>query len=112
MVWLDQPALVGFSFHNSSSQPVLGDQEAAREAALFLNLFLAKFSYLRGPLFLSGESFAGVYIPMITAELIKAQSSAFQVLEQTNLVCFCSQKKKASEWICDRESVVSLCFAS
>jgi hypothetical protein len=80
MLWLDQPALVGFSFHNSSSQPVLGDREAARESAEFLDRFLDKFFRLKGPLFLTGESFAGVYIPMLAAELIARNSFAFQRL--------------------------------
>ena len=59
VLWIDQPALVGFSFHNKSGSPVLGDKESARETAQFMELFLAKFSHLKGTLFFAGESFAG-----------------------------------------------------
>lgn len=68
MVYLDQPADVGFSYiddaGNTSSYPKT-TEEAALDVVTFLRLFAEAFPSLADrPIHLAGESFGGRYIPV------------------------------------------------
>ncbi len=63
VLFVDQPANgVGFSFGGNSS----GDNASAEDMATFLESFVAQFPLTRTrPWVFSGESYAGVYVPLL-----------------------------------------------
>lgn len=61
IIWIDQPAGVGFSLGTPKNQTM---EEVAQEFNGFLLQLYAKFAKLQGKrLWITGESFAGKYIP-------------------------------------------------
>ncbi|EPQ54184.1 alpha/beta-hydrolase, partial [Gloeophyllum trabeum ATCC 11539] len=63
VIWVDQPVGTGFS---EGTPDIADDSDLARELVGFLQQFLAVFTELSGSNFyLTGESFAGFYIPYI-----------------------------------------------
>ncbi len=73
VVWLEQPCGVGFSY-SSASQPASdytsGDTLAAADAYAFVKAFYAAYPEFGGrKMALTGESYAGKYVPML-AELL------------------------------------------
>jgi len=72
VLWIDQPAGVGFSVGSIHH----ADETAVAEHMLaFLRNFYAHFpKFIKMPLFVFGESYAGHYIPAIAARLVFAES--------------------------------------
>lgn len=71
VIYLEQPCGVGFSYSNTSSAYSMDDDEAARLNYAFLQRWLAEFPDLQGrPLWLTGESYAGMYIPRLIEQII------------------------------------------
>ncbi|KAH8887247.1 alpha/beta-hydrolase [Thozetella sp. PMI_491] len=70
LLFLDQPAGVGFSTAGGDSAPVtLG--EASDDFSAFLVQFVHAFpEYFRQGLYIAGESFGGRYVPRFTADII------------------------------------------
>jgi len=68
VVWLEQPAFVGFSYSNSSSDLNTGDVKAAEDNYLFLQKFLTSEwpEFAGRDLYFTGESYGGVYVPTLT----------------------------------------------
>ncbi|TFY81162.1 hypothetical protein EWM64_g2854 [Hericium alpestre] len=63
VIWVEQPAGTGFS---QGTPNVKNDDDLAMETVGFMQQFLEVFSELKGgDLFLTGESYAGFYIPYI-----------------------------------------------
>ncbi|KAI3521088.1 hypothetical protein L1887_10547 [Cichorium endivia] len=72
MLYLETPVGVGFSYDssNSSSYEVVTDAITARDNLVFLHKWFLKFpQYQQRDLFITGESYAGHYIPQL-AELM------------------------------------------
>ncbi|KAI3746610.1 hypothetical protein L6452_09047 [Arctium lappa] len=72
MLYLETPVGVGFSYDssNSSAYEVVTDVITARDNLVFLHKWFLKFpQYKQRDLFITGESYAGHYIPQL-AELI------------------------------------------
>uniref|UniRef100_A0A7R9YTY5 Carboxypeptidase n=1 Tax=Chlamydomonas euryale TaxID=1486919 RepID=A0A7R9YTY5_9CHLO len=77
MLFLESPAFVGFSYSNTSADRVVGDARTARDARLFLLGFIERFPHLRSnDLYLSGESYAGHYVPGLALEIVRANAKA------------------------------------
>merc|ERR1719336_2155989 len=74
VLWVDQPAGVGFSTGSLHH----GDESNVAEHMLaFLRSFYARFpKFLEVPLFVFGESYAGHYVPAIAARLVRAEGEA------------------------------------
>ncbi|WIA18548.1 hypothetical protein OEZ85_009991 [Tetradesmus obliquus] len=71
MLWLESPAYVGFSYSNTSSDAIVGDGRTAADARLFLLGFLKRFpQYATSDFYLSGESYAGHYVPNLAWEIV------------------------------------------
>ncbi|KAA1470650.1 alpha/beta-hydrolase [Dentipellis sp. KUC8613] len=63
VLWIEQPAGTGFS---QGDTDIHNDDELAAEVVGFMQQFLEVFSELKGSnFFLSGESYAGYYVPYI-----------------------------------------------
>ncbi|CAM0951735.1 unnamed protein product [Alopecurus aequalis] len=72
VLFLESPAGVGFSYSNRSSDYDLsGDQRTAEDAYIFLVKWLERFPEYKGRAFyISGESFAGHYVPELAATIL------------------------------------------
>ncbi|KAK9054344.1 hypothetical protein SSX86_025422 [Deinandra increscens subsp. villosa] len=81
VLFLESPAGVGFSYSNRSSDYNTGDKRTAKDSYTFLFNWLQRFpQYKTRDFFITGESYAGHYVPQL-ASLI------------------CSQNKKANRTI-------------
>jgi serine carboxypeptidase-like clade II len=76
VIFLESPAGVGFSYSNTSSDYGLsGDRRTAADAYLFLANWLERFpEYKSRPFYISGESYAGHYVPELAATILTQNS--------------------------------------
>ena len=79
VLYLESPAGVGYSYcayANCTSD----DTQAVSDAHAFLAAFFGeKFPQLAAnPFYMTGESYAGVYLPMLAADVLEAQAAAAQ----------------------------------
>ncbi|XP_009759845.1 serine carboxypeptidase-like 45 [Nicotiana tabacum] len=67
MLYLESPIGVGFSYsNNTSSYETVNDEVTARDNLVFLLRWFQKFpQYRKSNLFLTGESYAGHYVPQL-----------------------------------------------
>uniref|UniRef100_A0ACD5TMB5 Uncharacterized protein n=1 Tax=Avena sativa TaxID=4498 RepID=A0ACD5TMB5_AVESA len=72
VIFLESPAGVGFSYSNTSSDYHLsGDERTADDAYVFLVKWLERFpEYKDRAFYISGESFAGHYVPELAATIL------------------------------------------
>ncbi|ORY99016.1 Alpha/Beta hydrolase protein [Syncephalastrum racemosum] len=69
MLFLDQPANVGYSYGKSRTK---SSKESAKDVYAFLQLFLLEFSeYAANPLHIAGESYGGHYLPALSSEILR-----------------------------------------
>lgn len=70
MLYLESPAGVGFSVWNMTTDPPQYTHNDMSQSVDALNALLAwydKFSeYISNPLFVSGESYGGIYVPYLS----------------------------------------------
>jgi len=72
VIFLESPAGVGFSYSNTTTDYDLsGDERTADDAYVFLVKWLERFPEYKGRAFyISGESFAGHYVPELAATIL------------------------------------------
>lgn len=79
MLYLEAPAGVGFSYSTdpacdatpTCSDYKTDDDQTAKDSAEALQAFFVKFPRLaKGPLFITGESYAGVYVPTLAEAIL------------------------------------------
>ncbi|XP_076904593.1 serine carboxypeptidase 1-like [Bidens hawaiensis] len=74
VMFLESPAGVGFSYSNRSSDYTTGDKQTAKDSYTFLVNWLNRFpQYKTRDFFITGESYAGHYVPQL-ASLILAEN--------------------------------------
>ncbi|CAD6261191.1 unnamed protein product [Miscanthus lutarioriparius] len=72
IMYLDSPASVGMSYSLNKSDYITGDLKTAADAHKFLLMWFELYPEFQfNPFYISGESYAGVYIPTITDEVVK-----------------------------------------
>lgn len=72
MLFVESPAFVGFSFSETPGDISVGDERTATDARKFLTGFYERFpQYAKHPFWLSGESYAGHYVPTLAAEILR-----------------------------------------
>jgi len=72
MIYLDSPAGTGFSVSANTSDYHTGDLKTASDSHLFLLKWFQNYpEFLGNPFFISGESYAGVYVPTLSNEIVK-----------------------------------------
>lgn len=76
-MWLESPVSVGFSYWPNASLPVaINDTQVADDNVEALLQFYARFPSMQSaPLFISGESYAGVYVPMFAAAILASPAA-------------------------------------
>ncbi|CAG7860610.1 unnamed protein product [Brassica rapa] len=82
LLFVDSPAGVGWSYSNTSSDYNTGDKTTASDMLVFLLRWFNKFPELKARhLFLTGESYAGHYIPQLADAIhsYNRQSSGFKI---------------------------------
>lgn len=72
VIFLESPAGVGFSYSNTSSDyNESGDSRTAEDAYIFLVNWLERFpEYKTRAFYISGESYAGHYVPQLAATIL------------------------------------------
>ncbi|KAK3043811.1 hypothetical protein RJ639_000510 [Escallonia herrerae] len=71
LLFVESPAGVGWSYSNTSSDYTCGDASTARDMHIFMMKWLDKFPAFKSrSLFLTGESYAGHYIPQLAVALL------------------------------------------
>lgn len=77
VLFLESPAFVGFSYSNTSADAIVGDARTADDSLEFLLRFFKRFpQYAHRPLHLSGESYAGHYIPNLAQRILRYNKKA------------------------------------
>jgi cathepsin A (carboxypeptidase C) len=82
VLWLDQPAGVGFSYgdENDSGEEMIGE-----DAYYFFQAFFKSHpDYAKNPLYIIGESYGGHYVPAISHRIWKGNKSPCEKCEQIN----------------------------
>ncbi|CAB78333.1 SERINE CARBOXYPEPTIDASE I PRECURSOR-like protein [Arabidopsis thaliana] len=71
IIYLDSPVGVGFSYSNNKSDYITGDIKTAVDSHAFLLKWFQMFpEFQSNPFFISGESYAGVYVPTLASEVV------------------------------------------
>ncbi|KAG7533142.1 Alpha/Beta hydrolase fold [Arabidopsis thaliana x Arabidopsis arenosa] len=81
LLFVESPAGVGWSYSNRSSDYNVGDESSASDMLVFLLRWFDKFPDLKSrDLFLTGESYAGHYIPQLADAILdyNSRSSGFK----------------------------------
>lgn len=72
MIFIDQPAGTGFSYVDDPSETPHDSFLAASDMYIFLQIFYKTFPTLaKVPFHISGESYAGHYVPTVAAEIVR-----------------------------------------
>ncbi|CAN6363504.1 unnamed protein product [Urochloa humidicola] len=67
VLFLESPAGVGYSYSNTSSDLVVGDERTAEDSYIFLVKWLERFDqYKYRDFYIAGESYAGHYVPQLS----------------------------------------------
>ncbi|KVG98785.1 Peptidase S10, serine carboxypeptidase, partial [Cynara cardunculus var. scolymus] len=75
IIYLDSPAGVGMSYSGNKSDYITMDTKTALDSHKFLLEWFKLYpEYLSNPFFIAGESYAGVYVPMLSYEVMKERS--------------------------------------
>ena len=73
VLFVESPAGVGFSYSNKTSDYRVGDARTAADLRIFLIRFLQRYSGLaHADLYITGESYAGHYVPTLAAAILDA----------------------------------------
>ncbi|XP_025884785.1 serine carboxypeptidase-like 40 [Solanum lycopersicum] len=82
VLFLESPAGVGFSYTNTSSDfNTTGDSTTANDNVVFLLNWLERFpEYKKRDFYISGESYAGHYVPQLAHEILKHNKQANRTL--------------------------------
>ncbi|RZC47326.1 hypothetical protein C5167_040267 [Papaver somniferum] len=72
ILYLDAPSGVGMSYSDNKSDYKTGDRKTATDSHAFLLKWFELYpEFLLNPFYISGESYAGVYLPTLAYEIVK-----------------------------------------
>lgn len=76
MLFIEQPAGVGFSYSDDPSDYNTGDKQSAADNYLLVQEFFKRFpNFLPNDFYISAESYGGHYIPELARQLVENKSS-------------------------------------
>lgn len=79
MLFIEAPASVGFSYSDTPSDYNTNDTKTAEDNYAFLRNWFNVFSHYRfHDLWISGESYAGVYVPMLTHQILNGSDAVMR----------------------------------
>ncbi|VAH46952.1 unnamed protein product [Triticum turgidum subsp. durum] len=83
MMYLDSPAGVGMSYSLNKSDYTTGDLKTASDAHTFLLKWFELYpEFQLNPFYISGESYAGIYIPTLADEVVKGTTEGSEAKNQ------------------------------
>ncbi|CAN4098617.1 unnamed protein product [Withania somnifera] len=72
VIYLDSPVGVGLSYSGNESDYVTGDLKTASDSHSFLLKWFEVYpEFVKNPFYISGESYAGIYVPTLSYEVAK-----------------------------------------
>eukprot|EP00878_Enallax_costatus_P001458 GHUV01001609.1.p1 GENE.GHUV01001609.1~~GHUV01001609.1.p1 ORF type:complete len:561 (+),score=169.12 GHUV01001609.1:237-1919(+) len=72
MIFLDSPSAVGLSFSGVEGDYSANDTATAADSNTFLRKFFNRYPHLKNnDFYIAGESYAGIYVPMLTREVVE-----------------------------------------
>lgn len=75
MLYIEAPVGVGFSYSSDKADYVTGDNQTATDNHAALVDFFSKFpEYQQSELYVSGESYGGVYVPTLSQKIFRDES--------------------------------------
>ena len=75
MVFIEQPAGVGFSFSYNTSDYKTGDAQSASDNYELIQAFMSRFpEYRKNDLYISSESYGGHYMPTLAKQIVLENS--------------------------------------
>ncbi|XVF74172.1 hypothetical protein PTKIN_Ptkin13bG0038800 [Pterospermum kingtungense] len=82
VLFLESPAGVGFSYSNDSSDYTeVGDKRTAQDSYIFLLNWLERFpQYKTRDFYISGESYAGHYVPQLAYDILLRNKNTTQTI--------------------------------
>lgn len=76
VIYLESPSGVGFSTSQTPSDYTTGDYQTAQDSVIFLQRWLLEFpSYQNRPLWITGESYGGHYVPNLAKAILEANAA-------------------------------------
>ncbi|KAI3758979.1 hypothetical protein L6452_06552 [Arctium lappa] len=100
ILFLESPAGVGFSYSNTSSDYTTGDKRTAKDSYTFLLNWLERFpQYKTRCFFITGESYAGHYVPQLAALVLSENKKANQTIINLSGIAI------GNAWIDDNTSI-------
>ena len=76
MIFLEQPLRTGFSKAAAGAHNIDNEDEVASDFFKFMQSFLTVFPEYQGlPVYITGESYGGMYIPWIAQHIVKTQTN-------------------------------------
>ena len=76
IIYVDAPVGVGFSYSNTTEGLSTNDNQTASDNYAFLNGWYAEFpAFQNNDLYITGESYGGVYVPTLTYEILTSPPS-------------------------------------
>ncbi|XP_038702804.1 serine carboxypeptidase 1-like isoform X1 [Tripterygium wilfordii] len=81
VIFLESPAGVGFSYSKTSSDYVTNDEKTAEDSYTFLVNWLERFpQYKTRDFFITGESYAGHYVPQLAQTILSKNKNTDQTI--------------------------------
>jgi len=72
VLFVDNPVNVGYSYSSNDREDVYDEDELGADFVLFLNNWMKVFDFMKDqPLFVFGESYAGIYVPSIARSIVE-----------------------------------------
>jgi len=91
VIWLESPAGVGWSWAGTKQDLSTNDMLQSQDALAALNSWFVKFpEFRKNPLYVSGESYAGIYVPYLAWQIYQQnlQAEFTPTLDHINLEGF------------------------
>jgi len=77
VLWIDQPTNTGYSYSDFGDIGVTNEDEMAADMYEFFQTFFRKYpKYKSLPFYVTGESYAGHYVPALSAHIFKENSNS------------------------------------
>lgn len=75
VLYLDSPAGVGLSYSQFEEDYITNDTQTAKDADVFLRKFFKVYpQFLKNPFYITGESYAGIYVPNLALSVMKGNN--------------------------------------
>ncbi|GAB4835374.1 carbohydrate-binding module 1 protein [Ancistrocladus abbreviatus] len=79
IIYLDSPAGVGLSYSENETFYATGDLQTASDTHAFLLKWFEQYpEFIQNPFYISGESYAGIYVPTLASKVVEGIKAKVQ----------------------------------